>query len=223
MYEEAEYTPNAINQILASIKRMQKYTNGCKITKEDIRCALKQVEARPYGEIEISAISDTDFGEKRIMLYIYWYSWRRKKRLKWSVLYSYPSSDEKLPANVSIVLQNITKVSVWDTVFPERYRRYIDLCFYRQLRQRGYVLPPDIENIVAIDEKYGMILIQCTRYGEHGCMYLCSPLGYAEMSYYIGSVYSAAMSIGVRIPRNKEKRIWENIEPAWVMTQLKKL
>jgi hypothetical protein len=85
------------------------------------------------------------------------------------------------------------------------------------------VLPSDIENITVIDEKYGMVLIKCRRCGEYDQMYLCSPLGYIRVDPNTSSIDSAAKSIGIRIPRAKEKRTWENIEPSWVLAQQKKM
>jgi hypothetical protein len=51
--------------------------------------------------------------------------------------------------------------------------------------------------------------------------YLCSPLGYAQVEHYTGSVISAAKKVGINLP--DDAKTWEDVEPAWIMAQLRKL
>jgi hypothetical protein len=218
-----EYNSNTANLISINVKKTQRHMIGTRITKEDINNALKEIEARSYGEVDVETFNDANIGKVKITLQFFWYGWRRKKWVDWQIACSHPASHEETYGGVRTTLKNIKKDSVWRTVFPERHRRYVGLCLYRQLCRRGYILPPDIKDIVIVDDKYGMVLIfSRNTEGKYG-RYLCSPLGYAKVEYYTGSVISAARSIGIRIPRDKEKRAWENIEPQWVIAQLQKL
>lgn len=220
----AEYKPNTASLILADVKKAQRHASGYKITKEDIEKVLQIVAERPYGALTAITVNNLDIGDREIVLDVYWYSWRRKKWIDWSIKYRSFNSNNNLPSKFNIMLKDEQKDSIWNSVFTDRYHRYVDIMHsYRRLRQRGYVLPPDAKDIYVKNKKYGMILIECHRYSEYDQMYLCSPLGYIKVDPNTSSIDAAAKSVGLRIPRDKEKRTWENIEPSWVMVQQKKM
>jgi hypothetical protein len=220
-----EYTTDTLDRIWAEVQELQTGVYSRRLTRDDIYKALQPVIAHPYGEIAINARCGGRKAPKRgrrTVVWIFWYSWRRKKWVNWACrrIKTWPEDDQK----GTIITEQYSRRAAWNEVFPERAHAYESIMLKRRLIREGYVLPPDITDIYLYDEKYGMALISI-RTVEESCsgIYLCSPLGYFKLDFYPANVYKAVKSLGIRLPKDTKKRTWENIEPAWVMAQLRKL
>lgn len=222
--EVEEYTADTLERIWADVQKLQNGFYSRRLTREDIYKALQPVIARPYGQTTLDAHCGGRKAPKRgkkTLLQIWWYSWRRQKYIKWSCRRTLitPEDDQKPTKITEASLQYAT----WYEVFPDRVNAYESIMLKRRLTRKGYVLPPDITNLYLYDERYGMVLVfSRNTEGEYGT-YLCSPLGYFKVMPYTTRVYKAAKQLGIQLPRDTKKRVWENIEPAWVMRAVQDL
>jgi hypothetical protein len=217
-----EYTPDTINDIWAGVQKIQGKRRVRALTRKDIKRALQTVETQPYGQITIDARCGgrkVPQKGKKTKLNIYWYSWRRKKWIVWwaACVSVKPEDDQQ----TVIATKHGNKRSAWLLVFPDRCLEYNQLTTKRRLIRRGYVLPPNIQNICVVEERYGMALITGQESGRYSA-YLCSPLGYIETDRCY-TIYDTARNLGIKLPGNIENRTWADIEPQWIMAQLRKL
>lgn len=215
-----EYSSDTIERIWADVQQAQGKRRARVLTRDDIGKALQIVAVHLYGEITIDACCSgrkaPRKGEKT-ELHISWYSWRRKKWVVWWI--------ERVPVEpednqqTAIITKYYGKRSAWISTFPERYQKYRNTGIIHRLMRRGYILPPNIQDIYVDDERCGMTLITCQMNEIYG-RYLCSPLGYTEVQEQ-DRVYDAAKSVGIVLPKDAKNYTWEDVEPLWIMARLK--
>jgi hypothetical protein len=219
IYMSEEYSPDTLERIWADVQHKQQYSidSDCKITHEDLSRAMEAIEAHPYGDITIYSYNNVGCGLTQMRLSIYWYSWCHKKYVNWGIQHV---KDVNSPQKS--ITAEYSKERSWFFVFPERYKRYHNLRLIWQLSHLGYIVPKDAEDIDLIEEKGGMAVIFCSR-PQYPGNYLCSPAGYIYLGFFVNGVDDAAEKAGIELPNNAENCIWEDVEPAWAMAQLRRL
>lgn len=225
---KTEYSADTLERIWADVQELQESGIGRKILPEDLDYAAKKIESQPYGEIEISAqCARKDFAwlDDNLQLNISWYSWRRKKYVKWRIGYmpvdkqdDFDPEGHRLPVRIT---EWLGKENAWRNVFGERCYKYRRLKFKRQLMRDGYMIPHEADEINIKDQYAGMILIKC-KMPDGDAEYLCSPLGYIKVeSAQYTYIHSIAFNAGIELP--DDAKTWKDVEPAWIMAQLRKL
>jgi hypothetical protein len=223
-----EYSPNTIEQIWDSVQEVQAISGVYKLAREDINAIAQLIDSRPYGEViadvravdeKISKASD----RSKTTLHIAWYSWRRKKYIEWVAYNCFTQSTGVKDSRQSTTIkQDYNKKHVWFLIFPHRYRQYQQIKTERYLVRKGYVVPTDLQDMYVQEELCGMALVNGSDIYGLDVSYLCSPLGYIETEYCY-SIYDAAKSIGIKMPKRATNCTWEDVEPQWVMARLQKL
>jgi hypothetical protein len=196
-----------------------------KITPKTLNKIIAKIREYPYGGISANGGIPLKDGGKTTEIYISWYSWRCKKYVKCIIARNrfYHGADELGPKYNAV----FNKEDALSVVFPERYEEYKITKFKRIARTNNIIVPQNIEYPQIIDLKKGtMMLIKCivtTDTDSYLTKYLCSSVGYIEVGDDPGNIHEAMASSGIVLPQQLEDCTWEDIEPVWIMAQLRKL
>jgi hypothetical protein len=213
------YTADVEAQIRQALNDAQQRCRTRLVNKQDFDKAIAYINDLPFGSVSVNggAVSlsyrhsaDTTF------VGINWYTWRRQKWVYWSV--GRNKARKVAYENVDTLFLSQNKEWAYKTVFYDRYQKYRDIKSRRRLRHSNCLLPEQ-QLLKIIDTDGGMVLVETMKYDR----YLCSPLGYVKVNYAANTVYKAAKTLGITLPKQKKSRAWNKIEPLWIMAALSKI
>lgn len=182
------------------------------ITKKQFNEAIHYLKTLPFGLMYVAGFF-TEHGQsysKQTMLEICWYTHRHKKYIIWN---SYRCDQLYSPyTGANHIMLNLTKSTVMKHIFPQRYKKLIQLLIMHTFKYMHCKYPEaDIIDIPDID--YGMIL--ATSY--EGYSYLCSPLSIKCTSRNYDSVKEAVKALNMELP---SAHTWEKMQPYWILNAI---
>lgn len=199
--------------IVSVLDEAEKRASARTLPRERLGEVVEAVAGQPYGYITGDGggvAKSYRYTAEATHFILAWYSWRREKHV---FLSAYRGYAKKVPhGSPADIVITADRLKAYDTVFPDRARRYHYLRNQRRIRDYTRHLPPlpaGVGEITTVRPDVGGLVVAETDQWE---TLVGTPAGWLRVPGKAGKkpAWNILADLGFPVPRRKRDRVWND-------------